>query len=332
MDDQAIAKLHPSSLRYVVGSTLQRFSANQGTDLAATLTYYTILALFPGLLAVVSLMKLSGIGNTLVPALTELIEQAVPDEGSVDLLVDIIEGFFSSAGAGLGLVIGVATAVWAASGYIAAFARAMNITYGVSEGRNPVKLKLQQFGLTAVVLISVVLLLVAVVISGDAAGWLGGLIGVGDAPLRVWNLAKWPAILLIIMVLVAVLYHFTPNVVFPRFRFLSLGAVVAVLVAIAATAGFSFYAANFGSYDATYGALAGIIIGLWLVWLLNLALVFGAQLDAEVLRTKQLRAGLAAERSIQLPPRGIAGIEKQQAAADRLAALGHEIRLDAAED
>lgn len=329
MDDQPKSQLAPGSRKYILTSTVQRFTAHQGTDMAASLTYYTVLALFPGLLAIVSMMKLSGIGETMVPALTELIEQAVPDEGSVDLLVGIIEGFFSSAGAGLGLAIGVVTAMWAASGYIAAFARAMNTTYGATEGRGPVALKLQQLGLTAVVLVSVILLLIAVVVSGDIAGWIGSLIGAGDAAVQIWGIAKWPVVLVIIIILVALLYHFTPNVVFPRFRLLSVGAGVAVLVAIIATAGFSFYAANFGSYDATYGALAGIIIALWLVWLLNLALVFGAHLDAEILRTRQLNRGEPAEREVLLPPRSSAGIVKAEQAANKNAAQGHEIRQEA---
>lgn len=331
MTDEAAqtGKLDRRGWKYVAKSTMQRFSANQGTDLAATLTYYTVLALFPGLLAIVSLMKLSGIGQTMVPALTELIEQAVPDEGTVEILVGVIEGFFSSAGAGIGLVIGIATAVWAASGYIAAFARAHNKIYDIVEGRNPVKLKLQQLALTALVLASVILLLVAMVVSGDLASWVGDLIGLGTTTVTVWNIAKWPVMLAIVMGLVAILFHWTPNVAFPKFKPISIGSIAAVLVAIIAVSGFSFYAANFGSYDKTYGTLAGVIIALWLVWLVNLALIFGAHLDAEALRTKQLAAGEPAEREPLLPPRAVVGIEKAEQKADKVAAEGHEIRVEA---
>lgn len=327
-----ISDLDSRGWKYVAKATLQRFTANQGTDLAATLTYYTVLALFPGLLAIVSLMKLSGIGETLVPAMTEILEQAVPDQGTVDVLVGIIEGFFSSAGAGLGLVIGIATALWAASGYIAAFTRAHNRIYDVIEGRGALKLKLQQLALTAVVLVSVVLLLIAVVVSGDLAGWIGDLVGLGSAAVQVWNIAKWPVMVLIMMGLVAILYHWTPNVSFPKFRPISVGSVVAVLVAIIAVAGFSFYAMNFGSYDKTYGTLAGAIIALWLVWLVNLALIFGAHLDAELLRTRQLAAGEAAERGPLLPARDVDGIIKAEKKADKVAAEGHEIRLEAEDE
>lgn len=324
-------KIPRSEWPYIIKSTFHRFGKNQATDLAATLTYYTVLALFPGLLAVVSMMKLSGIGDTLVPALTELIEQAVPDEGSVETLVGIIEGFFSSAGAGLGLIIGIVTAMWAASGYVAAFSRAMNSVHEVDEGRNAVRLKAQQLGITAVILVSVVLLLVATVLSGNLAHWLGSFIGLGDTTVTVWNIAKWPVMLVIVIILIAGLYHWTPNVKMPKFQPISPGSVLAVLVAIIAVSGFSFYAGNFGSYDATYGTLAGVIIALWLLWLTNVALLLGAHLDEEIVRVRQLHKGMPAERDPLLPPREDAGIRKKKQADDKLAAEGHQIRVTATE-
>lgn len=319
-------RLPRSSWKYITTSTLHRFSANQATDLAATLTYYTVLALFPGLLAIVSLMKLSGIGDVLVPELTKLIQQGVPDEGSVETLVAIIEGFFSSSGAGLGLVLGIVTAMWAASGYVAAFSRAMNRVHEVEEGRNPIKLKLQQLGITAVVLIGVVLMLVAVVLSGGIAEWIGSLIGLGESAVAVWNIAKWPVMLAVVMILIAGLYYWTPNVKMPRFQPISPGSTLAVVIAIIAIFGFTFYAGNFASYDATYGTLAGVIIALWLLWLTNVALLLGAHLDEEVVRTKQLHMGMPAERDPLLPPREDAGIEKKKHKDDKVAAAGHEIR------
>ncbi|MGI5951216.1 MAG: YihY/virulence factor BrkB family protein [Brooklawnia sp.] len=325
-------KLKGRGWKHVVKATLQRFSINKSTDLAASLTYYAVLALFPGLLAVVSVLKLSGIGETLVPELTALIKEAVPDQGTVDLLVPIIEGFFSSAGAGLALIIGIGTAMWAASGYVAAFARAHNRVYDTAEGRHPVRLKLQQLALTATILLGVVLLLGAVVLSGDLARWIGDLAGLGSQAVRVWDLAKWPVMLLLTMGLVAALYHWTPNIAFPRFRPITVGSTVAVLVAVIAAAGFSFYASRFGSYDKTYGTLAGVIIALWLVWLINLALVFGATLDAEVRRTRQLAAGEPAERQPLLPPRAFDGIIKARQKANAVAAEGHQIRVEAAAD
>lgn len=325
-------KIPRSEWMYIIKSTFHRFSANQATDLAATLTYYTVLALFPGLLAIVSMMKLSGIGDTLVPALTQLIEEAVPDEGSVNTLVGIIEGFFSSAGAGFGLVIGILTAMWAASGYVAAFSRAMNKVHEVDEGRNAIKLKIQQLGITAAILISVVLLLIATVLSGDFAHWLGDRIGLGETAVTVWNIAKWPVMLAIVMIIIAGLYHWTPNVKMPKFQPISPGSVLAVLVAIVAVAGFSFYAGNFASYDATYGTLAGVIIALWLLWLTNVAFLLGAHLDEEIVRVRQLHRGMPAERDPLLPPREDAGIIKKKQADDKMAAEGHKIRVNASDE
>lgn len=321
-----------ASWRYTLKSTMQRFSANQATDMAATLTYYTVLAMFPALLSLVSILKLSSVGDTLMPALTQMIAQAVPDEATAGVIVDIIEGFFSSSGAGLGLAIGVLTAAWSASGYIAALSRAMNRIYQVEEGRNSLALKVQQFGLTIVVLVSMAVLVAGLVLSGGVASWLGDLVGFGEGALAVWGIAKWPVMLALVMMLIAVLYHFSPNVKLPRFRPVSYGSIVAVLVAIIAVAGFSFYAVNFSSYDATYGALAGLIIGLWLLWLTNVAIVLGAHLDMEVLRTKQLLAGAPSEREADLEPRQSAGILKQTQKDDRLAAQGHELRGERSED
>ncbi len=328
----AKVRIPRSEWGYIVRSTLHRFTANQATDMAATLTYYTVLALFPGLLAIVSMMKLSGIGDTLVPALTDLIQQTVPDQGAVETLVGIIEGFFSSAGAGLGLILGILTAMWAASGYVAAFTRAMNRVHEVAEGRNAIKLKAQQLGITAVLLISVVLLLIAIVVSGGVAQWFGDQLGLGEATVRVWNIAKWPVILAAVVILIAGMYHWTPNVKMPKFQPISPGSTLAVLVTIITVAGFGFYVGSFANYDATYGTLAGAIIGLWLLWLTNTALLLGAHLDEEVVRVRQLHKGMPAERDPLLPPREDEGILKKRRQDDSLAAKGHEIRMNATQE
>lgn len=312
---------------YTITSTIQRFLRNQGTDMAAALTYYTVLTIFPALLCIVSLMKLSGIGDVLVPKLTGLISQASSDEFLTDTLVGLIESFFSSAGAGLGLAIGILAAAWAASGYVAAFTRVMNRAYRVLEGRNPVRLKAQQFALTIILLICMSTLLLALVVSGDVAGWIAGQFAALSGVVHLWDRLRWPITIALVMVLIDVLYYFCPNVRFPRFRPLSYGSIVAALAGIIAVVGFRFYAANFGSYDATYGALAGAIIALWLIWLTNLALVAGAHLDLEVLRTRQLLQGLPAERAPVLPPKSAKGIDKKIGRDNKLAAKGNELRL-----
>ncbi len=266
-----------------------------------------------------------------MPALTDLIQQTVPDQGAVETSVGIIEGFFS-AGAGLGLTLGILTAMWAASGYVAAFTRAMNRVHEVAEGRNAIKLKAQQLGITAVLLISVVLLLIAIVVSGGVAQWFGDQLGLGEATVRVWNIAKWPVILAAVVILIAGMYHWTPNVKMPKFQPISPGSTLAVLVTIITVAGFGFYVGSFANYDATYGTLAGAIIGLWLLWLTNTALLLGAHLDEEVVRVRQLHKGMPAERDPLLPPREDEGILKKRRQDDSLAAKGHEIRMNATQE
>ncbi|MGL5246962.1 MAG: YihY/virulence factor BrkB family protein [Brooklawnia sp.] len=319
------------SASYVLTSVMQRFSTNQGTNLAAILTYYAVFALFPSLVALVSIMKLSGVGDTLVPEFASMIQQAVPDAGTAEMLVDLIEGFFSASGAGIGLVIGIGTAVWAAAGYVQTFAQVMNQIHGVGEGRNPILLKLQVLAMTAISLIAVVVVLSAVVVGGDVAVWLSETFGLTAAAVRVWRLVRWPLIVVVVMALIAMLYHFTPNVAFPHFRPITWGSIIAVLTAAGAAQGFSFYVANFANYNAAYGALAGVMIALLLAWLVNVALVLGAQFDSELLRLKQLRSGLPAERTLQLRPRATGGIVKAEQTANKLAAKGYQIRLDAAE-
>ncbi len=325
------ASKHPpmsiSGWTYTFVSTLQRFSRNKGNDMAATLTYYTVLAVFPALLALVSLLRLSGIEDLVIPWLTELLGSVSTDQAFNQTVVGIVQGFFSRSGATFGLAAGVLTAAWAASGYVAAFSRAMNRIYGVVEGRNPIKLKASQFGITIVLLVGMALLLLAMVLSGRVADWLTGNSQYLGGVVQVWQWLRWPLIIVLVIGLISVLYYVCPNVRFPRFRPLSYGAIVATLTALIAVAGFSFYASNFGSYDVTYGALAGAIIALWLVWLINLALIIGAHLDLEVLRSRQLMQGLPAEREPMLRLKNSAGVSKKTRQQNKIAAKGNRLRL-----
>lgn len=311
---------------YTINATIQRFLRNQGTDMAATLTYYMVLAIFPALLSLVSLLKLSGIGDVLVPKLTELIVQTSVDDSLTEILVGIIEGFFSSSGAGVALAVGVLAAAWAASGYVAAFCRAMNRTYRVLEGRNPIRLKVQQVALTILMLVSMAVFGLALVVSGNIADWIAGQFDALSGAVLLWDRLRWPVTITLLMILIDVLYYFSPNVQFPRFRPLSFGSILAALAGLIAVVGFSFYASNFGSYDATYGALAGVIITLWLIWLTNLALIAGAHLDLEVLRTRQLLRGLPAEREPVLPPKNAKGVAKKTRKDNTVAAKGNQLR------
>ena len=259
--------------------------------MAAALTYRTVLAVFPALLCIVSVLKLSGMGDTLVPELSRLLTEAIPDPQVAGTAVQAVTSFFDSSGAGLGLLIGAVTALWSASGYVAAFTRVANRIYEVTEGRGALRLKATQLAVTAMLLVGAAVAVGAMSLSESVAGWIATGLGLGEPVVMVWNLVRWPLVVLVAMVLVGVLFRFAPNVLLTRRRPLSPGSVLAVVVAVVAGWGFNLYASGFGSYDATYGTLAGFIVGLLGLWLANLAMVIGVHLDAQRLRLDRLAAG-----------------------------------------
>lgn len=298
-----------SAWKIGVKRAVGEFSRDQCTDQAAGLTYFAVLSLFPALLAVVSLLGVFGQGQATVDAVMELLEGAAP-EATLATLRGPIDSLVNTPAAGFALVAGIGGALWSASGYVGGFARAMNRIYGVEEGRPFWKLKPAMLLLTAVILVLICIAGLLLVISGPIAAWVGGLIGLGDTAVLVWNIAKWPVLVLVVVVILAVLYGFAPNVRQPKFRWISVGAVVALLVWAAATAAFVIYVTNFGSYNATYGSLAGVIMFLLWLWITNNAFLFGAEVDAEVERARELQAGMPAEEAIQLPPRDTAASDK----------------------
>jgi membrane protein len=313
------------SWKYVLRTTVREFNHDQCTDLAAALTYYAVLALAPALLAVVSVLGLVGNGQQLVEDLVKTVEDAGP-EGAAKTIEPILENISNSPGAGFAFFLSLALALWSASGYVAAFSRGMNRVYEIDEGRPIWKLRPVLLVVTLVLVIFAVLIVAAVVLSGGVAESIGSAIGLSDVAVTVWNIAKWPVILLLVVVAVAILYYFTPNVRQPKFRWTSVGAGVAVVVWILASVGFGFYVANFGSYGSTYGSLAGVIILLLWLWISNLALLFGAELDAEVERGRELQGGIEAERTIQLPPRDTRASDKKRAKAEEDVKRGRAIR------
>ncbi|MBA2504810.1 MAG: YihY/virulence factor BrkB family protein [Thermoleophilaceae bacterium] len=299
------ADLPTRSWKQVLIRTGKEFQDDNLTDWAAALTYYSVLAIFPALLVLVALLGVLGS----YPETTDSLLQIVGDVGpasAVETFREPIEGVVQSkGGAGALLGFGLLGALWAASGYLGAFIRASNSIYGVSEGRPFWKLRPTQVALTLVMVIALALLTVALVVTGPLAQSIGGVIGVGDVAVTAWDIAKWPVMLLVVMAMFAALYNVAPNVRQPRFRWLSPGGAVAVLLWIVASAGFAFYVANFGSYNETYGTLGGIITFLVWLWISNLALLFGLEFDAELERERELKAGLPAEESLQLPPKDI---------------------------
>lgn len=287
---------------YVVRQTAREFTRDQCTDLAAALTYYAVLSLFPAVLAVVSLLGVFGQGQATVDGVLRIVADLGPST-AVDTLRGPVEQLVSAPAAGVALVVGILVSLWSASGYVGAFGRAMNRVYEVDEGRPVWKLRPAMLAVTVVALVLVAVAAVMLAISGPVARAVGEAIGAGEVALTVWNIARWPVVLLIVVVTVAVLYHATPNVRQPRFRWISIGAALAIVTWILASAVFGFYVANFGSYNKTYGSLAGAVVFLLWLWITNLALLFGAELDSELERGRQLQAGIAAEERIQLPPR-----------------------------
>jgi membrane protein len=315
--------LEKPSWIHVGRKTLREFSKDQCTDLAAALTYYAVLALFPALIAVLSLVGLVGQGPKTAQTIVATMKQAGL---SSPTLAHTITQLAGSRGAGIALVLGLLSALWSASGYVGAFGRAMNRIYEVGEGRPVWKLRPVMLLVTLIAVILAALVALALVASGSVATAIGNQIGLGSTALLIWKIAKWPVILVVVVFIVALLYYATPNVKQPKFRWISVGAAFAIVVWVLASVAFGFYVANFSSYNKTYGSLAGVIVFLLWLWLTNLALLFGAELDAELERGRELQAGIAAEETVQLPARDTRNIEKAEAKEKEDAERGRRIR------
>jgi membrane protein len=282
--------------------TISEFREDNLTDWAAALTYYAVLSIFPALIALVSILGLAGNAGT-ITTLTDIVSDIGP-KSAADTFKGPIETVINSkGGAGAALVISLAVALWTASGYVGAFTRASNTIYEVDEGRPFWRLRPLQMLLTLTCVLLLALVLIALVLTGPLAESVGKAVGIDDTAVTIWQFAKWPALLAVVITIFALLYYWAPNVKQPRFRWITPGSIAAVALWIVASAGFALYVANFGSYNKTYGSLAGVIVFLVWLWISNLAVLLGAELNAEVERSRELEAGLPAEREIQLPPR-----------------------------
>jgi membrane protein len=287
-----------------VGSTLKRtvkeFSDDNLTHWAAALTYYGVLSIFPALLAVVSILGL--VGSSAIQPLIENLTTVAPGPAK-EIVTGALEGLQQSSGTGVLFVVALAGAIWSASGYISAFMDASNAIYDIEEGR-PIWKKLPlRIGITVLMLVLLSAGAVAVVLTGPVAEQAGKLFGVGDTALQIWNIAKWPVLVLIASFMFAVLFYSAPNVKQPGVRSVLPGGVLAVVLWIAASAAFALYVASFGSYNKTYGALGGAIVFLVWLWLTNLAILLGAEFNAERARTRHIEAGHPADEEPYLPPR-----------------------------
>jgi membrane protein len=331
-------KLKGSAWRYALKRALKEFGTDGGTDLAAMLTYYTVLSLAPALLAVFSLITLVLAGNagTVTTLVDDLVKQYVPTDYQ-GLVVDLVETLIASAAGGvIALIIGIAIALWSASAYVKAFSRCLNTIYDRQEGRGLIKQIITMLLLTLVVLVGVVLILASIALNPSLiSGVLGPIaepLGLGgvlnfltETFLPIWAWVKWPVILVLVIALIAMLYSFTPNVRQPKFRWVSLGSIVAIVGIALAGVGLYIYFSFFAGYSA-YGAIGTVMALLFALWIFNIVLLLGAEVDAEVERARQLQAGIEAEQNIQLPPRSTAKVEKQKLSRDKLEAQGRELR------
>jgi len=291
-DDTAPARkptdLPAQSWRAVLRRTVREFKEDNLTDWAAALTYYGILAIFPALLALVSILGLLGKGS-IQPLIDNL--GSIAPGAARDVLTSALEQLEANRGQAIGaLIVGVVLALWSASGYIAAFMRASNAVYDIREGRPAWKTLPTRFGITVVVVILLAAIAVGVVFTGNLARKAGDVLGVGDTAVTVWNFAKWPVMVILFMLIVALLYWASPNVKRP-FRWVTPGGVLAVAVWIVASVLFALYVANFGSYNKTYGSLAAVIIFLVWMWISNIAILLGLEFNAELERGRAIRSG-----------------------------------------
>ena len=268
--------------------TGKAFMADKLTIWAAALTYFGVLSIFPALLAMVSVLGL--IGGSVTDTLLENLQEVAPGPAQ-EILTNAITNLEGAKGAsGIAFVIGVVSAIWAASGYVSGFMDAGNAIYDVEEGRPLTKALPVRLGLTIVLMVLAALIAFAVTFTGGLARSLGDVLGLGATAVDAWSIAKWPVLLVLVSLLLAVLYWGAPNVKLP-FRLISPGSLLAVAGWVIASVLFAFYVGNFGSYNKTYGALAGPIIFLLWLWISNIFVLLGAELNAELERSRKLESG-----------------------------------------
>jgi membrane protein len=281
----------------------KEFKEDNCTDWAAALTYYAVLALFPAMLVLLGLLGLLGREPETSNALLDIIGDLGPATAVETFEGPIRDVVSQRGGAGALFGVGLLGALWSASGYMGAFFRASDAVWDVKEGRSAKKLIPLRLAVTLVAIMAVALVLLGLIVSGPVAESVGNVVGLGSTAVTVWQIAKWPIMLLIVMAIVAGLYHVAPNVRHPKVQWVSPGGAVAVVTWIVVSALFAFYVANFGNYNATYGAVGGFIVLLLWLYLTNLALLFGAEFNAELERSRQIRKGVPADKEPFLPPR-----------------------------
>jgi membrane protein len=283
------AQLKGKGIFAALKRTFKQYSQDNISDWAAALTYYGVLSIFPGVLVLVSLLgMLSSNGQATVQ---DAVHQLAPNPQLQSLVNTVLTQVKDPGTAGFAAIIGIVAAFWSASGYIAAFMRASNAIYDVPEGRPIWKTLPIRVGVTAVVGIMLVLSAAIVIFTGQIAQVVGDKIGLGSAAVTTWNIAKWPVLLILVSLMFALLYWASPNAKTGGFRWLSPGGIFAVVLWLIASAAFAIYLANFANYNKTYGTLGGVIAFLVWMWITNIAIMLGAELDAELERGRAIAAG-----------------------------------------
>ncbi|PPS70909.1 MULTISPECIES: YihY/virulence factor BrkB family protein [Streptomyces] len=293
----------------ILKGSLREFKDDELTDRAAALTYYGVLALFPALLVLVSMLGLTGKSTT--DKVLENVQQLAPGSAR-DIITRAVEQLQGNAGIGsLMAIVGIVLAVWSASGYVAAFIRSANAVYDMPEGRPVWKLLPVRVGVTVVLMVMAVISALIVVFTGGLARQVGTTLGIGDTALTVWTFAKWPVLVLLVTTMIAILYWATPNAKVKGFRWITPGSLLALLIWMVASAGFAVYVANFASYNKTYGTMAGVIVFLVWLWITNLAILLGLEFDAETVRQRAIAGGHPPEAEPYTQPRDTRAWDEQ---------------------
>ena len=282
-------ELKGKGLFAAVKRTFKQFSEDNISDWSAALTYYGLLSIFPGLLVLVSLLGM--LSNNGQQTVQSTVKEVAPSQQLQSLVQTVLSQVQDPGKAGIAALIGIAVAFWSASGYIAAFMRASNAIYDVPEGRPIWKTLPIRLGVTAIIGIMLVISAAIVVFTGDLAQVVGEKIGMGGVAVTVWSIAKWPVLIILVSLMFAILYWASPNAKTGGFRWVSPGGIFAVVLWILASAAFAIYLGNFANYNKTYGTLGGVIAFLVWLWISNIAILLGAELDAELQRGRAIAAG-----------------------------------------
>ncbi|MCX5613385.1 YihY family inner membrane protein [Streptomyces sp. NBC_00047] len=296
-----LTELPKRSWKAVLRGTVKEFKDDELADRAAGLTYYGVLALFPALLVLVSLLGIAG--DSATKQVLDNLQKLTPGSAR-DVVSNAVQQLQGNAGVGsLLAIVGLAVAIWSASGYIAAFIRTSNAVYDMPEGRPVWKVLPLRLALTVTLMVLACASALIVVFSGSLARQAGTALGVGDTALTVWSIAKWAVLVLLVTIMIAILYWAAPNAKGRGFKWVTAGSFLALVIWMIASAGFAFYVANFASYNKTYGTLAGVIIFLVWLWITNLAILLGLEFDAEMVRQRAIAGGMPKDEEPYVEPR-----------------------------